>query len=178
MLNHGLRSRRQRRPRSKIDFVRRPVSQRLVWPFVVVKLEIVGKMRPRRRDRLVVVKINLLVLDGPPESLEIDAFEERRDVFADSPGADNIGVGYNLEPTTAAPQFLRKWPKMGRDICFKINKLREDEIRRLCFFTRFRNLFSFGYLGGSIVYIIPLIRHNPHLAYLFSLSPLDRIRAR
>ena len=49
--------------------MRRPVTQRLMRPFVVVKLEIVGKMRPRRRDRLVVVKINLLVLDRPPEPL-------------------------------------------------------------------------------------------------------------
>jgi hypothetical protein len=47
--------------------MRRPVTQRLVRPFVVVKLEIVGKMRPRCGNRLVVVKINLLVLDRPPE---------------------------------------------------------------------------------------------------------------
>jgi hypothetical protein len=60
MSNHSLRSRHQRRPRSKIDFVRCPVTQRLVRSLVVVKLEIVEKINPRRRDRLVVVKINLL----------------------------------------------------------------------------------------------------------------------
>ena len=58
-------------------------------PFRVVKPKIGGQLFPRFLDRLVVVKINLLVLGRPPEPLEIDAFEERRDVFADSPGADN-----------------------------------------------------------------------------------------
>jgi hypothetical protein len=37
---------------------------------VVVKLEIVGKMYPRRRDRLAVVKINLLVLDRAPKPFD------------------------------------------------------------------------------------------------------------
>jgi len=35
-----------------------------------VKLEIVGKMNPRRRDRLVVVKINLHVLDRAPKPFD------------------------------------------------------------------------------------------------------------
>ena len=33
--------------------MRRPVTQRLMRSLVVVKLEIVGKMYPRRRDRLI-----------------------------------------------------------------------------------------------------------------------------
>ena len=53
MLNHGLRRRHEGCPRPKIDFMRRPIAQRLVRPLVVVKLEIGGKTRPRLRDRLV-----------------------------------------------------------------------------------------------------------------------------
>ena len=70
MSNHSLGSRCQRRPRSTIDFVRCPVTQRLVRSLVVVKLEIVEKMNPRRRARLVVVKINLLVLDRAPKPFD------------------------------------------------------------------------------------------------------------
>ena len=69
MSNHGRGGWRQSCLRSKIDLVRRPVTQRLMRPFIVIKLEIGEKMRPRCRDRLVVVKINLLVLDRPPEPL-------------------------------------------------------------------------------------------------------------
>src|SRR4030042_2096266 len=43
MSNHGLRSRHQRCPRSKIDFMRCPLSHRLVRSLVVIQPEILGK---------------------------------------------------------------------------------------------------------------------------------------
>ena len=72
MLNHGRRGLRQGRPRPKINLMRRPVSQRLMRPFGVVKPEIIGKVRSRRRDRLVIVKINLLVFDRAPKPFDKD----------------------------------------------------------------------------------------------------------
>ena len=73
MVNHGRRRQRQRRPRPKINLMRCPITQRLVRLFGVVEHEIIGKMGPGRRDRLVIVKINLLVLDRPPDPFDKDA---------------------------------------------------------------------------------------------------------
>jgi len=48
--NHGLRSRRQRRPRPKIDFLQRPISQRIVRPRLLVETKST-QMRPGFQDR-------------------------------------------------------------------------------------------------------------------------------
>lgn len=72
MSNHGLQSRRQHCPRPKINFMRRPVIQRLVRPLLVVEHKIIGKSPPCLRHHHVVVKIQLLVFDRAPEALDKD----------------------------------------------------------------------------------------------------------
>lgn len=55
MLNHAFPRRRQRRGRSKIDLVRRPISKRLVRPLIVVELKIF-----RQDGRLAQIQPNIL----------------------------------------------------------------------------------------------------------------------
>jgi len=76
MLNHDLTRRRQRRRRPKINLVRCPIAERLMQPFRVVKPKIGGQLFPRFLDRPVIMKIDFLVLDGPPESFNEDIVKE------------------------------------------------------------------------------------------------------
>ena len=111
MLSHSRRGLCQKRPRPKINLVRRPVSQRLVRPFDVVKTEIIGTMCPRRRDSLVIVNINLIVFDRPPESFD-------KDVVVNPAAAENAQPRKNLLPKIEPDnqqQLLH--PEEGEALC-------------------------------------------------------------
>ena len=54
---------------SEIYFRRRSVVQRLVWPLVVVKVDVLSNTLSGLFGGVVFVKVNLFVLDGLPQSL-------------------------------------------------------------------------------------------------------------
>jgi len=76
MSNPVLRRHNLNRRRPKIDFVRRPIVKRLMQPFRVVELKIGGQLFPRFQDRPIIMKIDFLVLDRPPESFHKDIVKE------------------------------------------------------------------------------------------------------
>ena len=59
----------------EINFIRGPISQRLVEPFVVIKLEVSLQMTPGIRNRCVLVKVNFFVFYSSPEALNKNIVE-------------------------------------------------------------------------------------------------------
>lgn len=53
----------------EINFIRCPITQRLVEPLVVIKLEVSLQMTPGIRNRCVLVKVNFFVFYSSPEAL-------------------------------------------------------------------------------------------------------------
>jgi hypothetical protein len=60
-----------------MDLGRRVVGQALVWVLRVGEMEIAVQPVCDRRHRLMVVQIQVLVRDSPPEVLNIDVVETR-----------------------------------------------------------------------------------------------------
>jgi len=54
----------------EIHFIRCPITQRLVEPLVVVKLEVSLQMTPGIGNRCVLMNVNLIVFYSAPETLK------------------------------------------------------------------------------------------------------------
>ena len=59
----------------EINFIRGPIIQRRMKPFGVVKLEVSLQVTPRIENRRILMKVNFLVFDTAPETLNENVVE-------------------------------------------------------------------------------------------------------